>query len=592
MTKNILLTALTLLLSFAAFSQDTEKKYWVSGNARGLFYLDEFQGQAQDSTTARKSEYGHTLVDLSANIRPNKNTFIRTTLRVRNEYGGFWGSGVTFDVRELYLKGLIANSVRYQIGDIDYKLTPFTLFNDSEELYENSLDIFNMYSDMVHYDLFYTKNNTWRQQGLAADFALSFREGIDELQFNMFSSRVNFGGGATDDRILFGGNVTMVHSEAFTAGLNYINLYDIAETSADTAQYRNPVITGSYQLKKDLNDFALELNGESGISKSMHKGDDLAPVHEDFFNYAKLSAEYKPFDLNFSLAYRNVGPKFRSAGAQTRRLNYSTESTYFDRYTNNQITRPMGLWDIYNNAAVYNTQIEKGLSNYYPHYNNIDPYGLATPNRQGLDLSISRVDDENRYAVQVELGMLKEIEGEEANQPDVLKSYNSISAHTDIHVNEFIAGFDRGVLLQLGYTQNHTTSDNDAVSDAKKTDLKSERITAGLTVELSKELDFMAGYEIFTAKGFDHVISRDSYDELNYYPSFGTDLSEDIFGLGFKYKFNEKNDLQILWQDYNWSNSDYHTLELEKYDDVIEYTQDEKPDYGFGRLAVAFRMKF
>ena len=170
MTKNILLTALTLLLSVSAFSQDTQKKYWVSGNARGLFYLDEFQGQAQDSTTARKSEYGHTLVDLSANIRPNNNTFIRTTLRVRNEYGGFWGSGVTFDVRELYLKGLIANSVRYQIGDIDYKLTPFTLFNDSEEMYENSLDIFNMYSDMVHYDLFYTENNTWRQQGLATHF--------------------------------------------------------------------------------------------------------------------------------------------------------------------------------------------------------------------------------------------------------------------------------------------------------------------------------------------------------------------------------------------------------------------------------------
>ena len=59
-----------------------------------------------------------------------------------------------------------------------------------------------------------------------------------------------------------------------------------------------------------------------------------------------------------------------------------------------------------------------------------------------------------------------------------------------------------------------------------------------------------------------------------------------------KYKFNEKNDLQILWQDYNWSNSNYHTLELEKYDDVIEYTQDSKPDYGFGRLAVAFKMKF
>ena len=110
-------------------------------------------------------------------------------------------------------------------------------------------------------------------------------------------------------------------------------------------------------------------------------------------------------------------------------------------------------------------QIEKGLSNYYPHYNNIDPYGLATPNRQGFDLSVSRVDDENRYSVHVELGMLTEIEGEEVDS-DVLKSYNSIAAHTDIHVNEFFAGFDRKVLVQLGYTQNHTKSDNDAVVDS------------------------------------------------------------------------------------------------------------------------------
>ncbi|MDG1850275.1 MAG: hypothetical protein P8I82_07315 [Flavobacteriales bacterium] len=131
MTKNILLTALTLLLSVSAFSQDSQKKYWVSGAARGIFNLDEYNGQANDNSTARKSEYGHTLVDLSANIRPNKNTFVRTTLRVRNEYGGFWGSAITFDVRELYLKGLIANSVRYQIGDINYKLTPFTFYNNT-----------------------------------------------------------------------------------------------------------------------------------------------------------------------------------------------------------------------------------------------------------------------------------------------------------------------------------------------------------------------------------------------------------------------------------------------------------------------------
>lgn len=590
MTKNILLTALALALSVPAFAQDNGKKFWVSGNARGLFYLDEIQGDAVDSTTARKSEYGHTLVDLSANIRPNNNTFIRTTLRVRNEYGGFWGSGITFDVRELYLKGLIANSIRYQIGDIDYKLTPFTLFNNSEEIYENSLDIFNMYSDILHYDLFYTDNNTWRQQGLAADFALSFREGIEELQFNMFSSRVHFGGGGSDDRILFGGNATMVHSDMFSAGINYINLYDIAGTSGDTAQYRNPVISGTYKFNTELDDIALELNGESGLSKSTNVGDDASPEHEDFFNYAKLTANYKPFDLTFGVAYRNVGPKYRSAGAQTRRLNYATESQYFSRYTNNQVTRPTGLWDIYNNASIYNMQIEKGLANYYPHYNNIDPYGLATPNRQGLDLSVSRTDDEGRYTVSIDYGMLKEIEGQDSNADD-LKNYNSISAQTEIQLNEFIGEIDRSVLVQLGYIQHHTKCDysNEAVTD---TDLKTDRITAGLTLELSKELDFLAGYEILTAVGTDRIVDRNSYDEVENYPVYETDLEENILGLGFRYKFNDKNDIQVLWQDYNWSNSNYHTLETEKFGDRIVYLKEDKPDYGFGRLAVALKMKF
>ena len=76
------------------------------------------------------------------------------------------------------------------ITDINYKLTPFTFFNNNEEMYSNTPDIFKMYSDMVHYDLFYNDNNTWRQQGVAADFSLSFKKFADEMQFNLFSTRV------------------------------------------------------------------------------------------------------------------------------------------------------------------------------------------------------------------------------------------------------------------------------------------------------------------------------------------------------------------------------------------------------------------
>ena len=63
------------------------------------------------------------------------------------------------------MKGLIANAIRYQVGDFSYKLTPFTFYNNHEEMYENSLDLLRTYSDIIHYDYFYF-DNTWRQQGL------------------------------------------------------------------------------------------------------------------------------------------------------------------------------------------------------------------------------------------------------------------------------------------------------------------------------------------------------------------------------------------------------------------------------------------
>ena len=72
MAKNIVLTALLFLFSASVFSQDNQKKFWLSGSARGIFYQDELSSELDDSLTAPKSEYGHTLVDLSANIRPNK----------------------------------------------------------------------------------------------------------------------------------------------------------------------------------------------------------------------------------------------------------------------------------------------------------------------------------------------------------------------------------------------------------------------------------------------------------------------------------------------------------------------------------------
>ena len=70
MTKKLLITGLISLWTCLAFAQDSNKKYWLSGSARNVINLDEIHTD-DDSLVTSKVEYGHTLVDLSANIKPN-----------------------------------------------------------------------------------------------------------------------------------------------------------------------------------------------------------------------------------------------------------------------------------------------------------------------------------------------------------------------------------------------------------------------------------------------------------------------------------------------------------------------------------------
>ncbi len=577
MTKKITVIALLFILSVSSYAQENTKKFWLSGLSRGVYSLDELKGEETDTTSASKAEYGHTLVDLSANIRPNEHTYIRTTIRVRNDYGGFWGSGTTFDLRELYLRGLIANSVRYQVGDMDYKLSPFTFYNNNEDLYENTLDIFNMYSEMMHYDYFFKGNNTWRQQGLATDFSLSFKKGIEELQFNLFTSRINPSNFSTvSDRVFFGGNLTMVQSDQFSAGLNYINLTDVAGTSNNLNYFKNPVLTGTYKVNAIQGNFKFQLDGESGFSKSFTENNEdpdnvvKENLVEDYFNYSTFTTDYAPLNLKFTIAYRNVGQGFRSAGAQMRRLKFATQAFMFNRYTNEQIVRPIGMWDIHNDPTLYNSQIQVGLAEFYPQYNNIDPYGLATPNRKGLDFNLIHIDEQDRYSFSLQYGMLSEIVGLGV---DDLKKFNTLSANLDLNIENMLPIYDKQILIQLGYTNDQTKRTGD--QDFIQTELNTQRIYAGLTLELTDKLYYLAGYEAIEASGDDYLANRDRNDVIDDFTLFETELSEKIIGMGLRYEFDDKNNLQILWQDYNWSNSVLGT-----------------EDYGFDRLSVIYIMKF
>ena len=155
-----------------------------------------------------------------------------------------------------------------------------------------------------------------------------------------------------------------------------------------------------------------------------------------------------------------------------------------------------------------------------------------------------------------------------------LRKYNSISAQMDINLQNFTKAFDRKIHIQLGYINNNTSRAS-VTFDKANVDLKSQRLNTGITIQLSGNLDFMAGYENYSSLGSDFIAKRNEFDEVIEYVEYETDLKEQMVGLGLRYIFNDKNDLQILWQKYNWSN----TVLL-------------APDYDFNRVVVAYKMKF
>ena len=89
MKKSIYLITLFWAFTHMSFAQEN-KKVFLTGGARGLFYGDQLHQDATDSVTIPKTNNGHVLVDLGVSIRPNKSTEIQGMVRVRNDYGGFW----------------------------------------------------------------------------------------------------------------------------------------------------------------------------------------------------------------------------------------------------------------------------------------------------------------------------------------------------------------------------------------------------------------------------------------------------------------------------------------------------------------------
>ncbi len=253
------------LFDINLYAQNSEN-IWFDGLSRSYFARDAVDKSTTDDTiSARNTSNGYNLLDLNTHVNPIDDIEIFAQLRIRNSFGGFFGSGTEINVRQLKAKGVINNKIRFSVGDLFLKQSKFTLYNYDEELLGFENDMLKPYRDIIHYENFYSENR-WRLQGIQTDFSFEFDRFIRSLDFDFFVTRPSGSRQINEttyssDFLLSGGMKESHYLETISTFLKL----DLAERETSpceiqfiTCHYNIILITKSIALKKNYKRVSLK----------------------------------------------------------------------------------------------------------------------------------------------------------------------------------------------------------------------------------------------------------------------------------------------------------------------------------------------
>ena len=560
---------------------EEEKKVQFNGLGRTILSNSTIDGDLldTDTSTAVKLTDGEFLLDMMINAQPNENTEVQGILRLRNEFGGFFGAGVTVEIRELWARGVIANAVRYRLGDFDYALTPFTFYSPDEEISVNEPAAFEAQRKVIHYEQWYTDDNTRRLQGAKLDFGLEFPTVLNDLELSPFIARIrptDFV--ATPTRFVGGGRVglstqTIQDSLGLQAdlGLNVTNTWDDLKSGDANSGIRNLVWSVDFDVTAyDKDNLSIHITGEAGRSSLEFKDDQESLFDkDDSFVDAGVTVTLKEANLVFSASYLDVGPDFFSAAAQSKRIDFDREKTFFHRIGNDRLVRMPTLFDISRDRALYTFELSDRLLAYDPRYGNVMPYGAATANRTGLKIGVDYEDAKGLFDVGVDGAFLKEIRGQGTFE---LKDFRQIRAFANVNFHN-VADLDKNLRFTLGMQSEQTER---AGVEVDQVDFSSNLFEIGIEAEIFTRFDILLGGKFLSANGNEYIPLIEEYNEIRDFPGpYIIDDTEVMLAAGLRYRFKQDVDLTLQYQKFN-----------------LKSDLDTANDYGLGQVFALYSMQF
>ena len=569
-----ILVFFTVFLPVINLYAQVNEKIWFDGLSRSYFARDAIdKSKIDDTISVNNTSNGYNILDLNTHVNPIDDIEVFAQLRIRNSFGSFFGSGTEINVRQLRAKGVINNKVRFSIGDLFLKQSKFTLYNYDEELFGYENDMLKHYRDIIHYENFY-RENRWRSQGIQTDFSFEFDRFIRSIDFDFFvtrprgSSQINESM-YSSDLLLSGGSIISKINKSLTFSGNYINLFEVASSGTHNISLRNPVhdMMLTYNFSNDKNHFEQTL--QTGFSKRFWLHSELENNLEDSISnytegmYFVFENNYfkKDSTLSLKVGYRYVDPDFRSAGAQSRRVDYTGKSnTIYPTYTNASISRPPSIFDLVSDEQLYNQDLSSILMGFNPIYSNILPYGDATPNRSGIYMSGKFRKKNKSFISKINAGFFNEVIGQGTLEK---RNFILFRGAAKINFHRFL-NWKKELSVHVSSESELTRRGGDAISSLS---LYSHHINTSINAEMAKKFFLQASCKQLNANGNEFLTERNNYGNITYFTSTQIDQKDYLLSFGMLYKFRDNVYANL---HYNWWG--------------VKFTDQIYSDYRFNRL--------
>ena len=506
----------------------------ITNNNLGGNYADENEGiQTRDVS-------GYNLFDLQSNLDLDSTFFAKAVFRTRSPFGTSFGSQTTFEFRQFSMGGKIGG-LKYEFGDIRLELTPFTLFNSDVASTGYESEIFKGRRDIVEYENF-NDGNTWLLQGASGQYSWNIGK-VSELGIYAFTTRTVSTNSLGDvpDRLLSGGRIQYALSNNIKFGVNSVSLYDLVTKSSDF-DYNNNVVTGDLNYVRELGSGEFYMNIEAGGSFYTYH-DSLNNVDTSYKDLTMaLDLAYKlESGLKFGIDVKRVGAVFASPTAQTRRYNPLMAPSLFGTDRTSQV-----YYDQFINEDVYNNSIDVNLMTYANIFNNINPYGAATPNRFVVGATFSTDTSISNYGANVRLDYGSEVIGEGG---DAKRTFIVATAGGIVHLSNLL-DVDRLIDVNAGVRYENTSR-----SEGATVDLTSMLVDFGASVEVVNKLDLLVGLKYFAASGNEFITERDDFNLVSGFQELNVDVSEVVFSGGVRIRFSKKQSFSINYSNMQFSDN-------------------------------------